>query len=119
MMAKRIAIAAAVLLLLGAVAATFLPTSPNGATCGTWISPEWGEKETDELVESTRGLVEQSLSDELAAEAYAIAAGARESQRVCSDALSTRRTISLVLLGLAVLVPVGVMFIAGGRRETA
>ncbi|MDN4174752.1 hypothetical protein QWY28_17455 [Nocardioides sp. SOB77] len=105
-MPQRLAAALAVLLLAGAIAATFLPTFPQGATCGTWLSPEWKSDQSDELVD-----------DFLELGAVGDAASVRLRQRLCDDALGTRRTVSLVLLGAAVLVPGAVLLVAGGRRR--
>jgi hypothetical protein len=113
---KRLAIVAGALLLLGAVAATFLPTSPQGQTCGTWVAPEWEEEATDQLVERWQDLGERDFLGG-GAEAAGRVASIRGAQRACDSALGTRRTVALVLLAGAVLVPAGVMFVAGGRRE--
>lgn len=102
----RLAVVAGVVLLLGAVAATFLPTSPQGATCGSWVDPEWKDDETDELV---RGWQDLGQDGE--------AIGVRMVKRACDDALSTRRTVSLVLLGSAVVVPTGIAFVGGATRR--
>lgn len=115
-MLKRLAIVAGVLFLLGAVAATFLPTSPQGATCGTWVAPEWDEEATDALVRDWEQLADQELSP-FEGTADANIAGIRAVQRACDGALGTRRTATLVLLGLAVLVPAGVFFVAAGDRR--
>ena len=113
----RIAIAAAVILFLGAVAATLLPTSPQGATCGTWVTPEWQEDEVDEFVESSLDLAERDpTGGGISGEVVGMAAGARAAQRLCDDALGTRRTVTLVLVGLMVAVPVALVFIGAGRR---
>ena len=117
---QRAAVALGALLVLGAVAATFLPTSPEGVTCGTWVSPEWSDSGVDELVGQAEDLAEE-YGDFAGAgdQAEAMAANALRNQRLCDDALSTRRTVSLVLLGLAVLVPASLLFVGGGQRRDA
>lgn len=114
---KRSAIAVGVLCLLGAVAATFLPASPQGASCGTWVAPEWTAEKTDALVERAMDLTDQSLSDDIADQGYSLAANARLAQRLCDDALGTRRTVTLVLLGAGIVVPAALLFVAGARRR--
>ena len=116
----RAAAVLAAVLFLGAVAATFLPTSPQGATCGTWVAPEWDDESTQRLLDRAGVLREGAGIDpsgELGAEVAGLAASVSASKRLCDDALSTRRTVALVLLGAAVLVPAGVLFVGAGRRE--
>ena len=113
---QRLAVVVGSLLLVGAAAATFLPTSPQGATCGTWVAPEWNEDHVDKLREQANSLAEQDFTGEFGGEALAIAAGSQKALRICDDALGTRRTVTFVLVGLAVLVPVGLLFVGGGRR---
>lgn len=116
----RLAVAVAVLAILGAVSATLLPTSPQGASCGTWVSPEWTDQKTNALVDQALELTDQSISGDIAGEGYAIASNARTAQRLCSDALGTRRTVSIVLLGLALVLPAGLLFVGGAavrRRQ--
>lgn len=104
----RVAVVAFFLLLLGAVAAADLPTSPHGAECGTWFAPHWTDSRVQEVSDKAEGLQSDGSGIVYAAEA---------TQRACDDALGTRRTVSLVLLVLAVLVPAGVLFIGRGRTE--
>lgn len=122
---QRIAIALGALLLLGGALATFLPTSPEGASCGTWVAPEWTD---DDMAAASRAAdaganldqlnIDGSLDDQVAglgAAAYV----AVESKRLCDDALGTRRTTAIVLLLLGVVVPAGVLFVGASRRESA
>lgn len=116
----RSAIALGVLLLVAAVLVTFAPASPSGATCGSWVAPEWDDDAVAELLEQYQSIYDRARAagrDDLAEDALGSASGVAEAHRVCSDALSARRALSLVLLGLAVVVPVGVLFVAGGRRN--
>lgn len=110
---QRLAIAVGALCLAGAALAVFLPTSPEGAVCGTWVAPEWGDEETQELLEKNQELAkyDELLGDNgSAGRAVAIA----ESKRLCDDALGTRRTVSIALLILGVVGPALVLFV--GRR---
>lgn len=105
-MVKRAAVVFGLLLVLGAAVATFLPADQPNAKCGTWVNPEWDTARSQELAKdfAELGANQQAVH---VANAYL----------GCRDALDTRRTVTFVLLGLAVMVPVGVLFIAGGRRE--
>ena len=113
----RLAVVTWVLLLFAAVGATFLPTSPEGYTCGSWVDPEWGRESSDELVAEYEALADRAEGTPYEERAVAGAAGVRLAQRACDDALGTRRTVSLALLGAAVLVPTCVLFVGAGRRE--
>lgn len=113
----RVAIVAFFVCILGAVASLVLPTSPQGANCGTWLAPEWTDSGTAEIVDGTEALREQSLDPELSEDGTSMAYAAVTSKRLCDDALGTRRTVSLVLLGMAVIVPAGVVFVGRGRSE--
>lgn len=116
----RSAIAVGAVLLAAAVAVTFVPASPSGATCGNWLAPEWDQDKVGELLDQYESIYDQAQAsgqDDIANEAAGSAAGVAEAHRVCSNALSTRRVVSLVLVGLAVVVPIGVLFVAGGRRK--
>lgn len=113
----------AALLLLAALLVTFLPTSPSGATCGTWVSPEWSQSKVEHLLKESGATAKQAqaMADGGNAQAAGIvsqlegvALAATRSYAVCSDSLSTRRTWSLVLLSLAILVPLGAIFVGGG-----
>lgn len=120
-MLTRVALVIAAVCLLGAGLATFLPTSPQGATCGTWVAPEW----TDEgVAELTAGIPDMTVGDltneftgEINRDLAGIGAAAVTAKRLCDDALSTRRTTTIVLLVLAVAVPAGVVFIGSARRR--
>lgn len=118
--AKRVAIVLAGVFVFGALAATFLPASPEGATCGTWIAPEWDDKGTADLLDKYREMAEGASSPELSryrGEAIGGAAAVVRTKRNCDDALGTRRTTALVLLGCALVAPLGVVFIAGARKD--
>lgn len=124
-LAQRIAIALGALLLLGGALATFLPTSPEGASCGTWVAPEWTEDDMDDVSRAvdvgddlSRLNLDGSLDDQIA-DLGAAAYVAVESKRLCDDALGTRRTTAIVLLLLGVVVPAGVLFVGASRRENA
>jgi len=113
---QRLAVAVGALCLVGAALATFLPTSPQGATCGTWVAPEWTDEGTRQLVEDGSELAKYDglFGDSRGA---GIAYAAAASKRVCDDALGTRRTISIVLLVLGVGGPALVLFVGRERRD--
>lgn len=116
----RLAIALGVLLVVAAVLVTFVPASPSGATCGNWVAPEWDDDTTAQLLEQARSLYDEASAagqDAIASQALGSGTGIAKAHQVCSDALSTRRAVSLVLVGLAVVVPIGVLFVGGGRRK--
>jgi hypothetical protein len=107
---------------IGAVLATFLPaTADDGASrCGTWIAPRYGADETDVLLERAHGLyldARQAGDAAGAREVLRIAGNIRAAAADCAGTLETRRTVALVLVGLAVVGPVAVMFIGGRERE--
>jgi len=113
---------AAFLLLLVAALVTFLPTSPNGATCGTWLSPEWSKAKTSSIVNeasASQAQAENAGLYELADEAGAVSTAAAHAYSVCSGALSARRTMALVLLVLGVAVPATVLVTPGRRAMPA
>lgn len=115
-MRTRLAAMLGILLLAGVLLATFLPTSPAGATCGTWVAPEWSSTETWSIIDratDTARRAEEAGRDDIASQARGVALGAVHSSSVCSSALSGRRTISVILLGFAVLVPIAVLFVGG------
>lgn len=119
-MLKRLAAALAVLFVLGAVAATFLPTAPGGASCGTWVSPEWNDDDVDALLEDFEGLYDRAIESELydfAGEAEGSVRGVMFASIACESALSTRRAVALSLLGAAAVVPLAVLFVAGRREQ--
>lgn len=114
----RAAIVIGALFFIGAAAATFLPASPDGATCGTWVDPEWTDEAVDDLLDDWEGIYNStagtSFGQGLASEAVGSAMSIKASKTACDDALGTRRTISIVLLAGAVLVPAAVMFVGRG-----
>lgn len=117
----RVALVIAALCVLGASLATFLPTSPEGATCGTWVSPEWTDEGVADLTEGIPDMTTQDLTNEVTGEInqriVGIGAAAVMAKRLCDDALSTRRTTTIVLLVLGAAVPAGVVFIGASRRR--
>ncbi|UAL28425.1 hypothetical protein K8W59_11090 [Nocardioides rotundus] len=115
-MMKRLAAVAALGLVLVALLLTFLPASgDNGSPCGTWVSPAMSEDELRETNEKARGVIDEGLIDTFELEAQMVAANA--DFRQCQDTLSSRRLWSLLALGAGVLVPVGILYVGGGRRE--
>jgi hypothetical protein len=116
--ATRLAIAVGLLFVFGALAATFLPASPStGGGCGTWIAPEYDRERVAQLVERGQRVVEDSAGLGLdTSDLQASTVGLVRAYVECDEALGTRRTLSLGMLGLAVLLPGAVIFVAG-RRE--
>lgn len=102
----RIAVAVAALFAVGALAFTLVPAGTANTDCGWWFSPEWDRDESRELATSLAG-----FGDE--ASAMVVARNWRE----CDEALSTRRNVSLGLLGAGVLIPGAVVFVGRGRRS--
>lgn len=105
-MVAPLALALAALFLLGAVAVTAAPTSTSGAQCGWWVNPEWNRDESERLATTLINIGDQSRALRVA-----------ENWRDCDAALSGRRTVTFVLLGAGVVIPVAVLFVAGGRRR--
>lgn len=122
-MSARLALVAAVVLFAGALAATFLPTEPlPSLKCGTWVAPEWDEDEAQKMIEGLRETYEKADAlgaEDIAGDSYGLARNIRRATEECGAALSTRRTVALSLLGLAVLVPGAIVFVARGRRPEA
>lgn len=119
-LSTRLAIAVGVLFLVAGAAVAFAPTSTSGTTCGTWVNPRWTEEKGSALAKKWADLGDQFE----ALNAYDEAANARGSALAassiygrCSDALSPRRTWSIVLIGLAIALPIGVVFVAGRRPQ--
>lgn len=109
-MIQRLAVVAGLVLLLGAGLFTFLPTNANGSTCGTWVAPEWDKDESAELA---------GRAADLGDEGEALAREVATNYRQCTDALSTRRLLSIGLLVGAVLLPAGIVFVGRGQTATA
>lgn len=116
----RLALAIGALLALGAIAVTLAPTSPTAAGdsgCGTWLSPGYDRAEVAELFDTAVDL-DQKVSQlggdtsELQASTLAVV----RAYEACDKALDTRRTVALSMLGLAVVLPMAVLFV-GGRRD--
>lgn len=119
---QRIALVVGLIFLAAGAAATFLPTSPGGASCGTWASPAWPEDETRELVGDALDSAESSAelgswSEDIADDMNGLAASAWRAYTLCSDALSTRRTVTIVLLSLSVIAPAAALFIGANHRR--
>lgn len=113
----RLAIALGAILALGAIAVSFAPASPTAAgdaSCGTWLVPEYDRQEVADLLGRAVDLDEQSSrlgvdSSELQASTLAVI----RAYEACDGALSRRRTLALSLTGLAVALPIAVLFVAG------
>jgi hypothetical protein len=116
----RVAVVVGLLCLSGALLATFLPASAGPDECGTWVAPEYGDDETEAMLEETHGLyldARASGQDAIAGQAVGVAAMIRRASVECGDTLGTRRMLGVGLLGFAVVGPVAVMFI-GGKRQS-
>lgn len=123
-MGRRSAVGAGFGLLLVAGLVAFLPAATDRASCGWWGSPNWGESESRALVEKWTDLAERSgeLPADIETTPGSAAAGARyvaENYSRCHAKLKTRRTLTFVLLGLAVLIPVGMVRATGRREESS
>lgn len=119
-MTRRIAAVIAALLLAAAAIATLAPTSALGTSCGTWVAPEYDRDQVAKLVargQDTAADLEQLGADgsDLTSMGNVLAATTIQ----CDDALDGRRLITLVLLGLAVAAPVGIIYVGRGRKEPA
>ncbi len=94
----------ALLLGAGATLATFLPSSsPDGATCGTWLAPATTREDLAGIRAQTDGLEERATDSALAGvrrQAQAIGDRAEAAYRSCDDTLSTRRLVTLAGLAL-------------------
>jgi hypothetical protein len=64
----RVALVIAALCVLGAGLATFIPTSPQGATCGTWVSPEWTDEGAANLAEGISDMTTHDLTNDVTGE---------------------------------------------------
>ena len=118
---SRLALVLGVLLLGGAAGVAFLPASPSGVTCGTWVSPEWDRERAQVMAEDAADTAEQADAmgaDALAGEAGGLALRVARNYRLCDDTLSGRRTWSLILLGAAVIVPAAVLFVGAARPRS-
>ncbi|GAA4120393.1 hypothetical protein GCM10022215_23930 [Nocardioides fonticola] len=121
-MMTRLAIVTGLLLFGGALAATFLPTSPDGATCGTWVSPEYGDDDVEDLLGDLESSYRQANSlgeSELAGRAAGLGASIVQAKQACDDALGTRRTTTIVLVVLAAALPVGLVFVGRGSDRSS
>lgn len=113
----RIAVVIAATFLLAAAAATFLPTEPSGVEgCGSWVAPELSDDEYDGMIEDYSGMYDDASRLGMGGDVYGGAANLARMKRACDDALATRRTLTIFLLGGAILVPAGVLFV-GKRRD--
>lgn len=102
---------AVVIGVLAAAAVTFAPAHGNGASCGTWLDPTFSASDARTGADAYELGASLGAGD-LAASGVAVTLAYRE----CSDALHTRRTWATVMLGLAVLLPAGIGFVAAGRK---
>lgn len=124
-MAKRLAAVIGVLALLGIAFVTLVPAKPGGVHCGSLVKPEWTKSATKHIVNDASDLYDKAqgfdISDEFKDQATDIAANAVRSYQTCEDVRSTRHTWLYVLIGVVVIVPVAIIFVAGGarRRESA
>jgi hypothetical protein len=112
-MLKRIVIVVAALFGVVALGAILIPSTPDGVKCGSVVSPDW----TDEQIEQFTDADDVSDFGGYGAEARAIASIARSNNRDCSDARSTRKVVAGSAVGLAVVAPLALLFVAGGRKE--
>jgi hypothetical protein len=108
------------LLLFGAVGAIGLPASaPGGSSCGTWLTPEYGDEEvralSEEIGTTYDGARAFDVLQDDASELAGVGAALVRSKVACDDALGTRRTLTIVFLGLAIAAPLGVVFVGGSR----
>jgi ABC-type dipeptide/oligopeptide/nickel transport system permease subunit len=118
-LSTRLAIVLGVLFLAAGVLMTFLPSSTAAAEkCGTWVHPEWSKAKSASMASQWGELAEKfdalNASDQAAA-AQANSASSVAAYVTCTDELGSRRTWSLVLIGLAIALPIGVVFVAGRR----
>lgn len=116
-MTTRIAAVLAALLLTGALVATFAPTSAHGSSCGTWVAPEYDRERTAELIargSETADDLERLGADgsNLTSMGNALAA----TTIACDDQLDGRRLLALILLGLAVAAPAGIIYIGRAKK---
>src|SRR5207244_1175621 len=119
-MMKRLALALALLFTLASGLMALLPSSPNGVHCGSLIKPDFTKETTPNLLNQAEnsyvlgGQVSSdsggTFGDDLANSAVDSAEQIQAAYRACEDARSSRRTVLYVLVGLAVLVPVTIMF---------
>jgi hypothetical protein len=112
---QKIAFVAATVVLLGAaVAATFAPSSVSspqsrsGVQCGTWAAPDWPSDQPFGFVTS-RDVQIHGLPDEVVDDLAIL-------DYRCDERLDSRRLLSLILAGLAIALPLGV-FVLGARRR--
>ena len=111
---QKIALVAATVVLLGAaVATTFVPSYLSGEPCGTWVAPELPSEEPIGIITGPRAGDRQiqRLFDQ------AVAESAIFEQRCDDERLDSRRLLSLILGGLAIALPMGVL-VARRRQRT-
>lgn len=119
-MNRRLALVAALALLLGAALFTALPSSTANSKCGWWFAPEFHKAESQKLAAKALALIDdtpgmESSNDEVTAFARQIATQWRD----CHDKLATRRNISIGLLIAAGLVPAGILYVTKREDQTA
>lgn len=126
-MIKRLALALALMFTLASGLVAVLPSSPNGVHCGSLVNPDYTTDETDQLLnqaanadalgnqisQDSGGMFGSDLADSAGDSAIQIQAAFQ----ACEDARSSRRTVLYILVGLAALVPVAIMFVAGRRDQ--
>lgn len=115
----RLGIALAGLFFLGGLAATFLPTSAStGADCGSWVNPAYDRTEVSKLLDRGNAVAEDSARLGLdTSDLESLGAGLAVTVVQCDDTLGTRRTVAVVLFGLAVIAPAALFFVAGRSDE--
>lgn len=107
------------LLLAAAIVVTFWPAATESAECGTWVSPEWSESATRELVDETESFAaEYGDFGGAASQAEGFAAEVVANYRECASVLDGRRNTALVLALLSVAISGAVLFVAAGRGKT-
>jgi hypothetical protein len=122
-MVKRLAIAAGVVFLLGAVFVAVVPSSPSGAKCGSLVNPNYTDGETRTILKKAERLYNEAEGLDLGGEDYqgsalSIAQDARAANIACEDARSSRRTWLFALIGLAIVIPVTIAFVGGARKRS-
>lgn len=105
-MLKRLAIVLAALFLLVAIGAVLVPSNPTGAECGNLVSPDWTDEQVDDFIDEYSNVM--SAGD---------ARNIYENNETCESARSTRTIVAGSAAGLAVVAPLAMFFIGGGRRE--
>ncbi len=111
-MAQRAAVVILLLCLAGAAVFTFTPASGNGAGCGTWFNPAI----SDDAAQRTARLAERAQSFG-SADLTTQAANLQRAVEECDAVLGIKQVLTFALLGLGVVIPGSVLFVAGGRKR--